>query len=270
MCYQISFNHQLYSRVITNYFVVSLAMADMLVALCAMTFNASVELSGRWLFGPFMCNVWNSLDVYFSTASILHLCCISVDRYHTKFNNFYFVIIFTSSWLYVFYQFLRYFAIVRPLEYPLYMTQRTVFFMLANVWMLPALISFTPIFLGWYTTEENLEYLKIHPNECMFVVNKPYAIISSSISFWIPGLVMICMYTRIFKWAYIKLSNIHKIIENFYLEIISGKQSDREKLWVEPVLIYYSIVFICIIKQILCTMLIFIQIIITYASVTVI
>jgi octopamine receptor beta len=56
-------------------------MADMLVALCAMTFNASVELSGKWLFGPFMCNVWNSLDVYFSTASILHLCCISVDRF---------------------------------------------------------------------------------------------------------------------------------------------------------------------------------------------
>jgi 7 transmembrane receptor (rhodopsin family) len=68
-------------RVITNYFVVSLAMADMLVALCAMTFNASVELSGKWLFGPFMCDVWNSLDVYFSTASILHLCCISVDRF---------------------------------------------------------------------------------------------------------------------------------------------------------------------------------------------
>lgn len=67
-------------RVITNYFVVSLAVADMLVALCAMTFNASVELSGLWLFGSFMCNVYNSLDVYFSTASILHLCCISVDR----------------------------------------------------------------------------------------------------------------------------------------------------------------------------------------------
>lgn len=68
------------SRVITNYFVVSLAVADMLVALCAMTFNASVELYEEWLFGPFMCDVWNSLDVYFSTASILHLCCISVDR----------------------------------------------------------------------------------------------------------------------------------------------------------------------------------------------
>nr|CAI5849682.1 unnamed protein product [Callosobruchus analis] len=116
-------------RVITNYYVVSLAMADMLVALCAMTFNASVELTGgKWLFGYFMCDVYNSLDVYFSTASILHLCCISVDRYY---------------------------AIVRPLEYPITMTHKTVSFMLANVWLLPALISFTPIFLGWYTTDQH-------------------------------------------------------------------------------------------------------------------
>lgn len=69
-------------RVITNYFVVSLALADMLVAIWAMCFNFSVEVTGgRWIFGYFMCDVWNSLDVYFSTASILHLCCISVDRY---------------------------------------------------------------------------------------------------------------------------------------------------------------------------------------------
>lgn len=160
------------SRVITNYFVVSLALADMLVALCAMTFNASVELSGKWLFGAFMCNVWNSLDVYFSTASILHLCCISVDRYY---------------------------AIVRPLEYPLNMTVRTVSFMLANVWLLPALISFTPIFLGWYTTDDQLLWIAQHPNSCVFVVNKTYAIISSSVSFWIPGIVMLTMYYRIYR-----------------------------------------------------------------------
>lgn len=87
-------------RVITNYFVVSLAMADMLVALCAMSFNASVELNkGKWLFGSTMCDLWNSFDVYFSTTSILHLCCISVDRYY---------------------------AIVQPLDYPLIMTYSRV------------------------------------------------------------------------------------------------------------------------------------------------
>ncbi|XP_030370157.1 octopamine receptor beta-1R [Scaptodrosophila lebanonensis] len=161
-------------RIITNYFVVSLAVADMLVALCAMTFNASVEISGKWMFGSVMCDMWNSFDVYFSTASIMHLCCISVDRY---------------------------FAIVQPLDYPLIMTQRRVFFMLLLVWLSPALLSFLPICSGWYTTSENYKYLKSNPHICEFKVNKAYAIVSSSMSFWIPGIVMLSMYYRIYQEA---------------------------------------------------------------------
>lgn len=42
-------------RIITNYFVVSLAMADILVALLAMGFNASVIIFERWMFGYTMC-----------------------------------------------------------------------------------------------------------------------------------------------------------------------------------------------------------------------
>lgn len=34
-------------RVITNYFVVSLALADIMVAMMAMTFNFSVQITGR-------------------------------------------------------------------------------------------------------------------------------------------------------------------------------------------------------------------------------
>ncbi|KAJ8920204.1 hypothetical protein NQ315_011865 [Exocentrus adspersus] len=190
-------------RVITNYYVVSLAMADMLVALCAMTFNASVALSGKWLFGYFMCDVWNSLDVYFSTASILHLCCISVDRYY---------------------------AIVRPLEYPITMTHKTVSFMLANVWILPALISFTPIFLGWYTTEEHKIFRLKNPNVCDFVVNKYYAIISSSISFWIPGIVMVTMYCRIYKEAVRQRKALSRTSSNIILNSIhQHRTSYRER-----------------------------------------
>lgn len=42
-------------RIITNYFVVSLAMADILVALVAMGFNASVIIFGQWIFSYAMC-----------------------------------------------------------------------------------------------------------------------------------------------------------------------------------------------------------------------
>nr|NP_001317479.1 octopamine receptor beta-3R-like [Nicrophorus vespilloides]AHN85843.1 octopamine beta receptor 3 [Nicrophorus vespilloides] len=187
-------------RVITNYYVVSLAMADMLVALCAMTFNASVELTGRWVFGPLMCDVWNSLDVYFSTASILHLCCISVDRYY---------------------------AIVRPLEYPITMTQRTVGFMLANVWILPALISFMPIFLGWYTTAEHKTFKLQNPNVCSFVVNQYYALISSSISFWIPGIVMVTMYCRIYKEAIRQRKALSRTSSNIILNSIHQHRTSQ-------------------------------------------
>ncbi|XP_045780482.1 octopamine receptor beta-1R-like [Maniola jurtina] len=162
-------------RVITNYFVVSLALADMLVAIWAMCFNFSVEITnGIWLFGYFMCDVWNSLDVYFSSASILHLCCISVDRYY---------------------------AIVQPLDYPLIMTTSKLGIMLTVVWFSPALVSFLPIFMGWYTTHEHLDFRKRHPKVCSFTVNRVYAVISSSVSFWIPGVIMIYMYYRIYVEA---------------------------------------------------------------------
>lgn len=36
--------------------------------------------------------------------------------------------------------------------------------MLVMVWLFPGLMSFMPIFLGWYTTQANLDYLKHHPN----------------------------------------------------------------------------------------------------------
>lgn len=161
-------------RIITNYFVVSLAMADIMVAIMAMTFNFSVQVTGRWNFSVFLCDLWNSLDVYFSTASILHLCCISVDRYY---------------------------AIVKPLKYPISMTKRVVAIMILNTWISPALLSFLPIFAGWYTTNAHLEFVKLNPHECIFVVNDVYAIVSSSISFWIPCTIMIFTYAAIFREA---------------------------------------------------------------------
>lgn len=97
--------------------------------------------------------------------------------------------------------------------------------MLLIVWIAPAFLSFMPIFLGWYTTTENLNFLRINTHVsfivmkllelfffeknnfslklqiCRFHVNKTYALISSSVSFWIPGVVMICMYYKIYQEA---------------------------------------------------------------------
>jgi octopamine receptor beta len=55
--------------------------------------------------------------------------------------------------------------------------------------------------LGWYTTNEHLEFVVDHPNECIFVVNKVYSVVSSSISFWIPCTIMLFTYYAIFREA---------------------------------------------------------------------
>ncbi|KAF2368411.1 G protein-coupled receptor rhodopsin-like [Trinorchestia longiramus] len=170
-------------RIITNFFVVSLAIADILVALMAMPFNLSVELMGKWLFSYNMCNLWNSFDVYASTVSILHLCCISIDRH---------------------------FAIVRPLEYPMVMTKRRVAFMLLGVWIAPIIISFLPIFMEWYTTAENVTFMRDHPDVCRFQVNTTYALVSSFISFWLPCSVMLYMYYRIYQEASRQEKMLHR------------------------------------------------------------
>ena len=161
-------------RAINNYFLVSLAVADLLVACFAMTFNATVAITGSWEFGYYICDLWNSVDVHFSTVSTLHLCCISVDRYY---------------------------AIVRPLKYTSYMTVKVASVMLAVAWTAPTLISFLPIFLGWYTTSDHQKWRADHPDECVFRVNKPYAFISSTLTFWVPVVIMLVMYHRIYKEA---------------------------------------------------------------------
>lgn len=65
----------------SNYLIVSLALADLSVALAVMPFVSVTDLiGGRWVFGQFFCNVFIAMDVMCCTASIMSLCVISIDR----------------------------------------------------------------------------------------------------------------------------------------------------------------------------------------------
>lgn len=68
-------------RTTTNYFIISLALADLLLGVLVLPFSAILQLEKRWLFGLVFCDIWASTDVLCCTASILSLCAISIDRY---------------------------------------------------------------------------------------------------------------------------------------------------------------------------------------------
>lgn len=68
-------------QTVTNYFLFSLAVTDLLVSLIVMPFSILNEFKGYWSLGAALCNFYVTSDVMMCTASIMHLCTISVDRY---------------------------------------------------------------------------------------------------------------------------------------------------------------------------------------------
>lgn len=165
---------------VTNFFVISLAISDLLVAILVMPWKAATEIMGFWPFGEF-CNVWVAFDIMCSTASILNLCVISVDRY----------------W-----------AISSPFRYERKMTPKVACLMISVAWTLSVLISFIPVQLNWHKAqtasygELNGTYPEdLPPDNCDSSLNRTYAISSSLISFYIPVAIMIVTYTRIYRIA---------------------------------------------------------------------
>ena len=69
-------------RNVTNYFVVSLAVTDILVAVFSMPVWVAYLLTGpQWQFSMWLMKIWQSVDILCGVASISHLLLISIERY---------------------------------------------------------------------------------------------------------------------------------------------------------------------------------------------
>ncbi|CAL8262619.1 unnamed protein product [Lota lota] len=181
---------------VTNFFVISLAVSDLLVAILVMPWKAVTEIAGFWPFGAF-CDTWVAFDIMCSTASILNLCVISVDRY----------------W-----------AISSPFLYERKMTPRVAFVMISVAWTLSVLISFIPVQLNWHKAHAkpppsfkgasaspapNATAGDYHsPENCDSSLNRTYAISTSLISFYIPVAIMVATYTQIYRIAHRQIRRI--------------------------------------------------------------
>ena len=74
----------LYRRLctVTNLFVVSLAVSDLLVALLSLPFRINQTLNNfSWCNSMAMCQTWFIVDLLSTTASIWNLVMISIDRF---------------------------------------------------------------------------------------------------------------------------------------------------------------------------------------------
>uniref|UniRef100_A0A3Q3AAQ8 D(3) dopamine receptor n=1 Tax=Kryptolebias marmoratus TaxID=37003 RepID=A0A3Q3AAQ8_KRYMA len=157
----------------TNYLVVSLAVADLLVASLVMPWAVYLEVvGGAWLFSRLYCNVFVTLDVMMCTASILNLCAISIDRYT---------------------------AVVMPVLYnTTHRSRKRVFAMIATVWVLAFAVS-CPLLFGFNTTDD--------PRVCS-ISNPDFVIYSSVVSFYLPFIVTLLVYIRIYVFLRMRRKRI--------------------------------------------------------------
>uniref|UniRef100_A0A673HQP7 Alpha-1A adrenergic receptor n=1 Tax=Sinocyclocheilus rhinocerous TaxID=307959 RepID=A0A673HQP7_9TELE len=154
-------------RTVTHYFIVNLAVADLLLSSTVLPFSTVFEMLGRWIFGRPFCNVWAAMDVLCCTASIMSLCVISVDRY---------------------------IGVSYPLQYPSIVTERRALLALVVLWALSITISIGPLF-GWKEPAPEDESI------CKITEEPGYAIFSALGSFYLPLVVILSMYCRVYVVA---------------------------------------------------------------------
>ncbi|KAK8388201.1 hypothetical protein O3P69_020232 [Scylla paramamosain] len=155
-------------QTVTNYFIVSLAVADLLLASFVMPFAVYYLLCGYWGLGPFVCDVYVAMDVVCSTSSIFNLVAISIDRY---------------------------IAVTQPIAYSQSKNNRRIVFTIAIIWVVSTAIGIPLFFVNqWNASKRSAE----PEPECAFL-NADFIIYSSISSFYIPCIAMIYLYCRIFK-----------------------------------------------------------------------
>ncbi|XP_075995849.1 D(4) dopamine receptor-like [Genypterus blacodes] len=148
----------------TNYFIFSLAVADLLLAVLVLPLFVYSEFQGGvWTLSSNVCDVLMSMDVMLCTASIFNLCAISVDRF---------------------------IAVTIPLNYDRKHVDTRQALLLSATWVL-ALAVASPLMFGINQVPGR------DPSECK-LENEDYVLYSSACSFFIPCPIMLMLYCGIF------------------------------------------------------------------------
>ncbi|XP_026886210.2 trace amine-associated receptor 1-like [Electrophorus electricus] len=167
----------------TNYLVLSLAVTDLLLGSLVMPPSMIRSVETCWYLGNLFCKIHSSVDVALCTASILNLSFISIDRYY---------------------------AVCRPLLYQSKITSFVTLVMISICWSVSVIVGFGIIFLELNIRgSEDFYYENVEcEGGCVLFQSAACTTVTSVLSFYFPGLVMLSIYTKIFHVAQIQAKSI--------------------------------------------------------------
>lgn len=165
---------------VANYLIGSLAVTDLMVSVLVLPMAALYQVLNKWTLGQEICDLFISLDVLCCTSSILHLCAIALDRY----------------W-----------AITDPIDYVNKRTPRRAAILISVTWLIGFSISIPPM-LGWRSAED-----RANPDACIISQDPGYTIYSTFGAFYIPLILMLVLYGRIFRAARFRIRKTVKKTE---------------------------------------------------------
>ncbi|XP_063785070.1 muscarinic acetylcholine receptor M2 [Pseudophryne corroboree] len=155
-------------QTVNNYFLFSLACADLIIGVFSMNLYTLYTVIGYWPIGPVVCDLWLALDYVVSNASVMNLLIISFDRY---------------------------FCVTKPLTYPVRRTTKMAGMMIAAAWVL-SFILWAPAILFWQfivggrTVPEGECYIQ-------FFSNAAVTFGTAIAAFYLPVFIMTVLYWQI-------------------------------------------------------------------------
>ena len=152
-------------QTVTNYFVLNLAITDLLFTICGIPTIIVTTIAKKWLLGYFLCDAIGFLNSLFCTTSIWTLVMISINRY---FNV----------------------AKANEIKY-LYTRKRTTIIII-GVWTFSVLISIPPL-IGWSEFKSGSNFCTISGKK-----SSSYSIFIALVAYVVPMVFLASLYLRIF------------------------------------------------------------------------
>uniref|UniRef100_A0A8C5MWQ9 Muscarinic acetylcholine receptor n=1 Tax=Leptobrachium leishanense TaxID=445787 RepID=A0A8C5MWQ9_9ANUR len=186
-------------KTVNNYFLLSLACADLIIGVISMNLFTTYIIMDRWAMGSIACDLWLMIDYVASNASVMNLLVISFDRF---------------------------FSITRPLTYRTKRTTKRAGIMIGLAWAI-SFILWAPAILFW---QYFVGKRTVPSDECFIqFLTEPIITFGTAIAaFYLPVSIMTILYWRIYRETEKRTKELSG------LQASGGKadlaQSDRKKV----------------------------------------